>query len=236
MGKLFAVLIPVLTAWASLAKIFPDWFEVRKDHLVVKTLWGPKSRWVAAILVAILAGSYIWSLEDRLSKGAPGTSESIVGEDETRLQFVSWGPLPDGSGCTAAIDASKLPTGLKDKYDIALVCGFADPNVDKLKDTRISLSALFTPQVPLQISQSFTKTMADAMASDQRTTIEKLNPRPPTGTPIGVMNFIWFKLVLLPKGTDRSNIQKLSDVTTVAGGKIASSEVRVGVSRAIPAP
>ena len=100
---------------------------------------------------------------------------------------------------------SKLPAEFKDKYDIALVCGFNDPNVDKLKDTRISLSAMFTPQVPLQISQPFTKNMADALASEQRAALEKLNPRLATGTPVGVMNFIWFKLVLLPKGTDRSN-------------------------------
>ena len=162
-------------------------------------------------------------------------SDSIVGADETGLRIVSWGPTPDLSGCSAAIDASKLSEGFKDKYDIALVCGFADPNVDRLKDTRISLSALFTPQVPLQISQPFTKAMADAIASDQRTTIEKLTPRPATGTPIGVMNIIWFKLVLLPKGSDRSTVQKLSDVT-VAGGKITSAESSVGVSRIIPAP
>ncbi len=235
MGKLIAVLIPLLTVWATLAKIFPDWFEVRRDHLLVKALWGSKSRWVATILIAVLAGSYIWSLENRLSKNAPGMSDSVVDADETGLHIVSWGPTPDLSGCSAAIDASKLPERFKDKYDSALVCGFADPNVDRLKDTRISLSAMFTPQVPLQISQPFTKIMSDAMASDQRTTIEKLAPRPAAGTPIGVMNIIWFKLVLLPKGSDRSNIQKLSDVT-VAGVKITSAESSVGISRIIPAP
>ncbi len=77
MGKLIAVLIPLLTVWATLAKIFPDWFEVRRDHLLVKALWGSKSRWVATILIAVLAGFYIWSLENRLNKSAPEMSDSI---------------------------------------------------------------------------------------------------------------------------------------------------------------
>jgi hypothetical protein len=237
MGKLFAVLLPLLTTWALLAKIFPDWFEVRKDRPAWKVVSSPQSRWVAVILLSVLGGYYVWSLEERLSSGSgtPGKNESTVSADETGLQFASWGPTPDGAGCTAAIDASKLPAAFKDKYDIALVCGFADPNVDRLKDTRISLSTLFTPQMALQISEPFTKTMADALASEQRAAIEKLNPRPAKGTPIGVMSFIWFKLVLLPKGTDRSNVQKLSDVTVV-GGKIALAETSVGISRPIAAP
>ena len=49
MGKLIAVLIPLLTVWATLAKVFPDWFEVRRGHVLVKVLWGSKSRWVATI-------------------------------------------------------------------------------------------------------------------------------------------------------------------------------------------
>src|SRR5467141_3105263 len=103
MGKLIAVLLPLLAAWGSLARIFPDWFEMRRNHPVWKVLLGPKSRWVAAILIAVLVGYYIWTVEDRLSLAAPGASDSIMRTDETGLQTVSWGPTPDLSGCSAAI-------------------------------------------------------------------------------------------------------------------------------------
>ena len=49
MGKLIAVLLPLLAAWGSLASIFPDWFGVRRNHPVWNVLLGPKSRWFAVV-------------------------------------------------------------------------------------------------------------------------------------------------------------------------------------------
>jgi len=235
MGKVVAVVVAVLTVWGALAQIMPDVFQVHRDSRLMQFIWGPKSIWVAVLAIGCLVGFYIWNLEDRLSSLPAGTISSVTAADESGLRFVSWGPSPDGLGCVAAIDASRLPVGFKDNYEVALVCGFADPTVDRFKDTRISLSVLFTPQEVLNVSLPFSKNMADALANDQRAAISKLNPRPPTGTPIGVLNYIWFKIVLLPKGSDRSNIQKLSDVIA-ADGKIANAEAAVGVARNIPAP
>jgi len=233
-GRIAAVLVVSLTTWGALAQIWPGAFQVGSNKTLKELIWGPKSIWLAGLALGCVVGLYIWNLEDRLSH-LPGATSSITSEDETGIKIVSWGPLPNSSGCTAMIDASKLPVAFRDKYEIAMVCGFVDPSVDRQKDTRISVSALFTPQDALQISLPFSKTMADALAAEQRAAIEKLIPRPTSGTLVGVMNMVWFEVILLPKGSDRSNIQKLSDVLT-AGGKIAEARASVGVGRNVPAP
>lgn len=210
----------------------PDVFQVRRESL--KFLWGPKTIWIAVLGMGCLLGGYIWNLEARLSKlSTTPTSVSTV-TDETQLKIVAWSPTPDGSGCFAAIDASKLPAQFRTGFEIALVCGFIDPAVDQLKDTRISVSQLFTPKDALSISVPFSKIMAESLTKDQEATVEKLQLHPKRGTPIGLLNEIWMKVVLVPKGTDTSNIHRLADATVV-GGKIADTGAVVGVAKVVPA-
>lgn len=234
MGKLVAILIPLLTAWGALARIWPGVFVVGPDNTLKTFIWGPKSIWVAIIASGCILGAYIWSVEERLAN-LPSAIGAVAHTDELGLQIVSWGPLPDGSGCVATIDASNVPRALTDKYEIALVCGFTDPAVDLLKDTRISVSPLFTLQSAVRIALPFSKGMADALAHEQRLAIDKIRPKPPRGTMIGVANMIWLKAVLLPKGSEHSNVQKLSDVPTM-GGRISEGQVVVTLGSSIPAP
>jgi hypothetical protein len=234
LGKLVGILIPLLTAWGALARIWPGVFVVGPNNTLKAFIWGPKSIWVAIIASGCILGAYIWSVEERLGN-LPSAIGAVAHTDELGLQFVSWGPLPDGSGCVATIDASKVPRALADKYEIALVCGFADPAVDLLKDTRISVSPLFTLQSAVRIALPFSKGMADALDHEQRLAIDKIRPKPLRGTMIGVANMIWLKAILLPKGSDHSNVQKLSDVPTM-GGRIAEGQAVVGLGSSIPAP
>jgi hypothetical protein len=231
-GKIIAVLVAVLAAWGALAQIMPDVFQVRRESGLVKVLWGPKTIWIAVLGIGCLLGAYIWSLEARLSKLTTTSVSVSTVADETGLKFVAWGSTPDAARCFATIDATKLPAQFRTSFEIALVCGFVDPAVDQLKDTRITVSQLFTPQDALLISVPFSTIMAESLAKDQEATVEKLQPRPPRGTPIGLMNEIWMKVVLIPKGADTSNIHRLADVP-VAGGKIADTGAVVGITRTV---
>jgi len=232
MGKATAVLVTILLTWAALAQIWPDAFQLNRNSKLKQFLWGRNTIWFAVISVAGLLGWYIWHLEERLATLAPALTTTNPA-DETNLRFVAWGPLPDNSGCHAVIDTSSLPTTLRDNFDIALVCGFADPAIDRFKDTRISLSPLFTPQNALAISLPFSKVMSDSLLHDQELAIAKIQPQPPHGTPIGVANIIWMKAVLFPKGFDTTDIHKLADVPL--HGKIASADASVQIARTIPA-
>src|SRR5260370_10374985 len=180
MGNIISALVVILTCWGALARIMPDVFEVRRTSKLMEFLWGPKSIGVAVMSVGCLLAFYIWTFEQRLSMLSPAsaTISAANSPDETGLQFVSWGPFPDGSGCHAVIDATKLPAKLRDNFDIALVCGFSDPSIDLLKDARISLSQLFTPQNQLSISANFSKIMVDSLERDREATVSKIQPKP----------------------------------------------------------
>src|SRR5438128_1341699 len=62
------------------------------------------------------------------------------------LTFAQWFVTPDGMACAATIDGSQLSASRREKYEIAVACGLTDPTVDKMKDDRITVSPLFTPQ------------------------------------------------------------------------------------------
>jgi len=158
-------------------------------------------------------------------------TSSITGAGEvTGLTFDGWGKGPDGSGCKADIDASRLPVASRDKFDIALVCGYPVPT-DIMKDTHISVSGLYTPQNLVHAHVRFSKSMMDSSED-----LQYLNPKPPSGTRVILNDTIWFKAVLLPKNTDTANIQKLSDVIAV-GGKLASEwPTAGGATRVIIVP
>jgi|SRR5882724_1175381 len=127
MGRVVAIAVAVVASWGSLAQIWPEAFQVSRNPRLKEFLWGPKSIWVAFLACGLAVGSYVWTLEDRFASLQSNTVSSESNIDETGLRFVSWGPLPDGSGCTAAIDTSGLPPKFRKKYEIALICGFSTP-------------------------------------------------------------------------------------------------------------
>jgi hypothetical protein len=223
MGKVIAVLVGLLTVWGALAQIMPGVFQIRSESKLMPFVWGKKSIWIAVMFVGCLLGSYIWNLEGRLGvlSSTLTTASNITSQDETGLNFVAWAS-PDNVSCSAVIDASKFPNAFRDKFEIVLICGFVDPLVDQLKDTRISASQLFTPQNVVSIAVPFSKIMAEALAKDRQNFLDKIQPPPPHGTIIPVVNSIWMRIALLPKGFDVTNIHKLSDITS-NGGKISNS-------------
>src|SRR5207237_7677973 len=142
LGKFAGLVLLILSVWGSLAQIAPDMFQMRQNSKIMSVLWGAKTIWLTVMLSGLVAAIYIWTLENRLT--AMSAVNSVVEVDKTRLRFVSW--APSETHCSAVVDASNLSNAFREKYDIALICGFHDPAVDRFKDDRITISPLFTPQ------------------------------------------------------------------------------------------
>lgn len=236
MGKAIGVIVAILAIWGSLASIMPNQFQIRSSRNLGRYTWGQNSKWIALMVIGCLMGWYIWNLEGRLSAISarlPKTSIALVSKYETALRFATWS-VPNNSNCFAIVDASRLKSESLNKLDIALVCGIVDPSTDKMQDTRITVSKLFTPQTTLPISVPFSQAMSEALDSSEDAAIKAMSPRPPHGTNLKMTARIWMRLAVLPKGFDIGNIHSLQDVAS-NGGKLSGEEtiVTINVSRHI---
>jgi hypothetical protein len=159
--------------------------------------------------------------------------------------LVNWGTGADNGWCQGIVDGAQL-AGYQDKYRIALVCGMSDPTIDRISDTRITISQLFTIQPQLiGITAPFSQTMSDAVKKNLEQAIK--TRMPPAGGIVTVSWYPWYQVVLLPVGADPSDIHRLSDVShyggillpDAAGGSTASvTDVAVpqGVTSPRPTP
>jgi hypothetical protein len=237
MGKVLAVVIVLVTVWGALAQIMPDAFQIRREThpRLMNFVFGRNSIWIAVMMVGAMLGWYIWHLEARLTSISTLSSQAaIIGTPmaEPALTFVGW--TADQSGCQAQIDASRLPDEARSKFDLAIVCGFSDPSTDQLKDTRITVSQLFTVQNTVMVAAAFGSAMLEALARDQKSAIEKLQFRLPSGMKLQVANTVWIKAILLPKGFDAGNIHRLADVP-MNGGRVSNMGVSVVIVKDVPA-
>ena len=140
--------------------------------------------------------------------------------DPTGLQLLEYGFK--ALSCTAAIDASDLAPEYRGKQEVALVCGFNDGTMDRHKDNRITIGPLYTPQKSIVVKVPFSKRMADAI--EEALLAEENRLAPPKGSSIQGSFSVWFRLVLLPKGTDLTTIQSLVDIVD-RGGVVSPFEV-----------
>src|SRR5262245_15992224 len=140
--------------------------------------------------------------------------------DPAGLRFLKWSTLENAS-CEAIIDASHIPSRFRDGYDLALVCGFHDSSVDNLKETRISISSLFAPQDRITIVVPYSEKMRAGIRQAAVETATREHP-PEGATYMHATYDIWFRPILLPRGTDLTNIHQLNDVISV-GGEISSA-------------
>jgi hypothetical protein len=149
------------------------------------------------------------------------------------LRFLQWSVTPDHRSCFATIDASELSSRRREKYEIALACGLVDPAADKMKDERITVSPLFVPQEAITIVAPMRQVMIDTLERDRAVALK--NAEVPSGTSLMLANTIWFRIVLLPRGADVSNIHRLADVAR-HDGEIPKAEAAVGIARAVTKP
>ncbi len=207
-GLVTAVILAVaLAAWAWLRKV--PGYTVATIGLVV----------FAAVLTALnqLAGIQ----GRRNAKGDEVRLERQIDAAADSFRFAQW--MPSETECNAIIDGSQSPPPVRDKYDVAIACGINDPKTDKFRDPRITITPLFTIQPgAIPIAASARKEMADGIAEDRE---RALRGSPyPKGTLIIVSQTMWYRVVLLPKGTDVSDLRRLSDIL-LRGGAVSKNEV-----------
>jgi hypothetical protein len=150
--------------------------------------------------------------------------------DPTGLQLLEYGF--EALSCTAAIDASELALQYRGKQEVALVCGFNDGTMDRHKDDRITIGPLYTPQKSIVVKVPFSKKMSDAI--EKALLAQEKRLAPPKGSSIQSSFSVWFRLVLLPKGTDLATIHSLGDIVD-RGGVVSPFEVTNGQSLLRPA-
>ena len=130
------------------------------------------------------------------------------------MAITAWGSEPPF--CQVTINPAPLES-FKDKYALAIACGFEDATTDKMEDKKITVSPLFSIR-----PDAFSITVAyrkDMMEELERRKVEASKAvKPGTRVFIGAT---WYEVLLLPKGADPNNIQKLSDVNRY-GGKLLS--------------
>jgi len=112
----------------------------------------------------------------------------------------------------------------KNEYNIVAVRGILDASIDKFEDTRIVVSAPFTiVSAEIAIALTNSATINDAIKAK----LARARVGIPDGTPIHFGVSFWQELALLPKGTQVTDIRRLSDVPRY-GGKIISQEILDG--------
>lgn len=228
--KFLGIVTGLIMIWGSLAQIMPDLFQIRSRDGTTKGVksyvWGKNTIWVSVILVGTLLGWYIWNLEGRLATIAASVTTPTI-EDKTGLVLRGW--TADKEHCTANIDASRMPQDMRDKMEIAMVCGLVSSRVDQMKQETITVSQLFTPRQGLQISASVSKAMLEDVQRERDLVLQNIaKNKIPEKALVQISYPLWFKILLLPKGFDTSNIHRLSDVYA-NGGMISASDGGVEV-------
>jgi hypothetical protein len=90
-GRVVSIFLGLVTVWAALANIAPDLFRVRGDHKLAAFLWGPKTIWVAAIIVAVLVTTFFLDVDGRIREieGAAQQAKKETKTEETNLQQIA---------------------------------------------------------------------------------------------------------------------------------------------------
>lgn len=132
--------------------------------------------------------------------------------------LTKWGTGPDRT-CEASLNGQLLMKH-KDDYGVVVACGFKNSTIDRLEDTEISVSSVFTIwpgaiEISIPLSQQMSKAFNDRVdhankqAKDSGNKTAQLNAS------------IWFEVILLPRTVNTLDIHKLADVARL-GGQIPS--------------
>jgi hypothetical protein len=148
--------------------------------------------------------------------------------------IIGWG-LGQPNTCGAQIDGSTL-VGWGSDYRVAIICGISDPALDKLEDTRITITRFFTiPDTQTFITGSFSKEMTDGINNLLAQTIKGQPisaPTPAPGTQLVLQWSQWVVAIVVPAKVEATDIHRLSDVSRL-GGEIVDGKQFVATT--IPA-
>jgi hypothetical protein len=175
----------------------------------VSAWWSYRSVAIVVVLMALSWLPYV------LGAGTSTTPTRTIGGQPTILRQT----LVGGQLCGGSVDVSQLKRFGAD-YDVALMCGFNDPTVDRFEDHRTTITKPFGIHAQadlLPMSRPYSAVMTETIQK----TLESV--KIPKGAIVNVNVSTWTEIVLVRRGTGTSDIHKLSDVVK-HGGKILSQE------------
>lgn len=143
--------------------------------------------------------------------------------------ITAWGA--DAGTCSAHAIGSAL-VSYRDKYNVALVCGFSVEGRDRYADEGVT----FTPSAAIR--NEIIPLVAPWSSLAQKTyhdTVEAISPAPKVGLWQRVTFYEWYQLVLLPKTVDSRNVRNLASVASF-GGQILESQIRTRQAHRVITP
>lgn len=175
--------------------------------------------------------------------------EDVLGAQRARLwaligatPHLDWQLLTAGlnnstESCVTSINGEAL-RDFKDSFDVVVVCGVGDAQVDRIANTKITASepfaiipsgilikVVFSGEAKDEIDRQYREAeiAVKSKLADLQTTC------PP---PVAIAIETWREVVLVPKNTQASEIRSLGDVNRL-GGKVLSRELLNGTLRQI---
>lgn len=202
-ARMLALAAIVISVWCWLI----PWLATRIGHRLGK-MTGALATVVILVLPALL-----WPA----SKDADRPASTIK-----RLPPLNRGTDTASPFCNALVDVAQL-ISYKDKYSVVLVCGLPDSTIDRLEDTRITVTKPFSIRLgdPVVMSAPYSESMLIEMKARFDQQLRGLSLK--KGETVTFLFSKWSEIVLVPTGTNMSAIQRLSDIPRV-GGKILSLE------------
>jgi hypothetical protein len=209
--------ICALGAIVSAVPIMRDYLKNRTGGVTISKNSFRRSCWALGVsIVAFCFSAFgLYRVQPRTIEKPV---EKIVYLPAPPRVIQAWGSA-DGKTCPVTINSISFILE-RDRYVFAVVCGLVDPTVDKFEDRRITISAPFTiREGPVDIDTPASKIMLDGIAKMKADALKSLPPA--IQKHAGIQVQIWFQVILIPKGTNTADIQRLSDVARY-GGKIPS--------------
>lgn len=180
---------------------------------MVATLYERKRGYLRGHLftvgIAMMILTWLFLGLDCLDRHYHSTDSAGVGR-----ALIVWGTNA-GSDCEGTIDGTQL-SKWSAVYRVALVCGIQDLSIDRLQDTRITITRFFGIETySMPVVAPYTEEMRNIVIEHAR--LRLANLKPAKGKAISFQDVSWYQLILLPTDADSSSIHCLADVTRSGG-------------------
>jgi hypothetical protein len=162
--------------------------------------------WPMAVMIVLMAICWIPYLLSR----RPADQIALPSKQKIIL---TWGA--EAPNCILSLNGAALME-FAGESNVVMACGITDDRVDKFEDENITLSSPFTiHSAVIDISAPYSARMA-ATADRLYQEATRNLPAPPKIN-VRLQIRIWNEVVIVPKGTNMSDIRKLSDVARHRG-------------------
>lgn len=125
--------------------------------------------------------------------------------------------------CHEEIDGPRL-RGFEGKFNVVVVCGVVEANVDRHTDVVITISNPFTIRDrPFHIQAPFNQMMYMKLKERAMTAVSTTEQAQPVAN-------VWFETAVVPKNVDMANVHSMADIERVGGKIIVQPPRSQGIS------